>query len=220
MSQNPLKQSHTKRKIRQIKILSPSPMKTWCMLPSREDPVWHVYKLLMEVSQEQEYFFFFLQTICLQLGWTQRANSFLESISFETCLFQNKNSYWKHVHELFQSNWSQQPGLSKLQRSPQEIERWRESAGFSKSSGSPGSAEDTELKWWGRLRSPHCWVLGPEMHMFKKEVILSSSFSAAKGRGSGEISGSRPLIRLLIWACDPGELAWIMLTMQKFTTTR
>lgn len=49
------------------------------------------------------------------------------------------------------------------------------------------------------LWSPHCWVLGPEMHMFKKEVILyTSSFSAAKGRGSGEISGSRPLIRLLI----------------------
>ena len=33
------------------------------------------------------------------------------------------------------------------------------------------------------LQSPHCRVLGPEMHMLKKEAILSSCFSAAKGRG-------------------------------------
>ena len=150
MSQNPLKQSHTKRKIHQIKILSVTNLK-YVTFKRRSCLTCVCISFLWKFPRNRStFFFFFTDCICLQLGWTQRANSFLENISFEACLFQNKNSYWKHMPEPFQSNWSQKPELSKLQRSPQEIERWRrESAGFSKSSGSPGSAEDTELKWWG-----------------------------------------------------------------------
>ena len=59
MSQNPLKQSHTKRKIHQIKILSLCHQPEVCYLQEKILSDLCVYKLLMEVSQERSTFFFF-----------------------------------------------------------------------------------------------------------------------------------------------------------------
>lgn len=170
-----------------------------CYLQESKDIAWLVYNLVRKVSQKQGYFLYRLPMFRLWKNTKELIHSW-KVFLFKARLFQNKTviaTYeWAIPEQLVTEtriiNWVAE-WLTRNEEEPR-VQACLES------SNRPGSDEDTrnDVKQERVPQIPHTEVLGPKMHMLKKEATVSSSFPAVKGRGSGRTSGSRPLIRLLI----------------------
>lgn len=184
MSQNPLKQSHTKRKIHRIKILSLCGQHEVCYLQEKILSDLCI-SFLWKFPRNRSTFFFFLQTV-----FVYNLDEHKELIhSWKTFLLKPVYFKTKTVIESICMSHSKAIGHRNLDyQSCRGAHKKQKDEGRVQVSQKAAAVLDLlktqNLSGGEALRSPHCWVLGPEMHMFKKVVILyTSSFSAAKEGG-------------------------------------